>query len=109
MPTFEHMAFVGDAVNKSWGAIRLGVYHRHLIKWLRHFGRQQILVVDGQQLIDDPVTAVRQVEAFLGLNSSVTESDFVRGRKFPCIRRKRSVRAMYFMRKSIDLHVDCIK
>ncbi|CAJ0938015.1 unnamed protein product, partial [Mesorhabditis belari] len=102
MPSFERMA-VGDCsgwlktnctaktrgVNANWGAIRLGIYHRHMRHWLNHFPLDQIHFVDGERLIRDPASEVASTERFLGLEPMVHDADFavdpIKG--FPCVRR----------------------
>ena len=80
MPTFEDMA-VGNCapwlktncsrkkggVNVGWGAIRIGVYHKHMQRWLEHFPMDQIHIVDGERLVIDPALEVSRTEKFLGL------------------------------------------
>ncbi|GMT06786.1 hypothetical protein PENTCL1PPCAC_28960, partial [Pristionchus entomophagus] len=101
MPSFERMA-VGNCapwskancsvktqgVNSHWGAVRIGVYHKYLQRWLKEFPLAQFHFVDGQKLIDDPAEEVKKVEEFLGLKSVVTPSDFEVDsvKKFPCIK-----------------------
>jgi len=79
-------------VNTSWGAIRIGLYVRHVSRWLRRFPLSQIHFVHGEQLVRDPAEQLRQVERFLGLRPIINESHFqldpVKG--FPCIVRRPS-------------------
>lgn len=42
------------------------MYHLHLHRWLEVFPREQILVVNGDRLIDDPVSQLKKIETFLG-------------------------------------------
>ncbi|CAJ0600916.1 unnamed protein product [Cylicocyclus nassatus] len=101
MPTFEEMA-VGDCapwlrtncsskvggVNVGWGAIRIGVYHKHMRRWLDNFPMDQIHIVDGERLVTQPALEVNRTERFLGLKPVVTAEDFGVDpiKKFPCIR-----------------------
>ncbi|KHN76084.1 Heparan sulfate glucosamine 3-O-sulfotransferase 3B1 [Toxocara canis] len=98
MPSFETMAIRSGApnssanrtnVNTSWGAIRIGIYHRHMRKWLQHFPLNQIHFVDGERLVTSPATEIRAVEKFLGILPTVQPSNFamdpVKG--FPCVLR----------------------
>jgi len=79
-------------VNTSWGAIRIGLYVRHVSRWLRLFPLSQIHVVHGERLVTDPAGQMRLVERFLGLRPVISESNFeldpVKG--FPCIVRRSS-------------------
>lgn len=76
-------------INASWGAVRIGIYHRPLHKWLEYFPLEQFLFIDGEKLITDPASQVREAEKFLGLNPIVKKKDFVYDpvKKFPCIKR----------------------
>ncbi|VDM56124.1 unnamed protein product [Angiostrongylus costaricensis] len=103
MPTFEDMA-VGDCapwlktncsskvdgVNIGWGAIRIGIYHQHMKRWLDNFPMEQIHIVDGERLVSAPALEVSQTERFLGLEPVVKVEDFDIDpvKKFPCIRRR---------------------
>ncbi|EYC29571.1 hypothetical protein Y032_0006g3044 [Ancylostoma ceylanicum] len=102
MPTFEEMA-VGDCapwlktncsskvggVNVGWGAIRIGVYHKHMKRWLDNFPMEQIHIVDGERLVTQPALEVSQTERFLGLEPVVKPENFGVDpvKKFPCVRR----------------------
>lgn len=74
-------------MNTSWGAIRIGLYVRHVSRWLRRFPLSQIHFVHGERLVRDPAGQLRHVERFLGLRPFINESHFqfdsVKG--FPCI------------------------
>lgn len=37
-----------------------------LVRWLEVFPKEQLLLVNGDQLIEDPLTQVRRIEDFLG-------------------------------------------
>ncbi|KAK6054479.1 sulfotransferase domain protein [Cooperia oncophora] len=102
MPTFEDMA-VGNCapwlktncslkvggVNVGWGAIRIGIYHKHMKRWLDNFPMEQIHIVDGERLVTQPALEVSQTERFLGLEPVVTAEHFGVDpvKKFPCVRR----------------------
>lgn len=42
------------------------MYHLHMHRWLEVFPREQLLVVNGDQLIEDPVSQLHRIETFLG-------------------------------------------
>lgn len=42
------------------------MYHLHLHRWLEVFPRQQLLIVNGDHLIDDPLSQLKRIESFLG-------------------------------------------
>ncbi|VDO19776.1 unnamed protein product [Heligmosomoides polygyrus] len=102
LPSFEDMA-VGDCaawlktncsrkvggVNVGWGAIRIGLYHKHMKRWLDNFPMEQIHIVDGERLVSQPAQEVSLTESFLGLVPVVKEEHFGVDpvKKFPCVRR----------------------
>ncbi|KAM3725234.1 Heparan sulfate glucosamine 3-O-sulfotransferase 3B1 [Dirofilaria immitis] len=99
MPSFEEMVLCNDSsnttgmkngVNASWGAIRIGIYHRHIRRWLQHFPLHQIHFVDGERLITNPAAEIYAVERFLTVKPVVRESNFATDplKGFPCVLRK---------------------
>ncbi len=76
-------------VDQHWSAIRIGIYVRHLGKWLPFFPLDQIHFVSGEKLISDPVREMKLVESFLNLRPSISHDsfNFNRTKKFPCIKR----------------------
>ncbi|KAL8558805.1 hypothetical protein ACOMHN_046388 [Nucella lapillus] len=90
MKRFEDMALLDQRlgiVNTSWGAIRIGVYTKHLERWFKYFPRHQIHFVSGEQLIEDPAHVLKDVQGFLGLKPFITEKHFYLNatRGFPCL------------------------
>lgn len=89
---FEEMAFLnnsGGVVDTSWGAIRIGVYAKHLERWLKYFPLEQIHFVNGEKLISDPAREIAKVQEFLGLKCIVTEKHFYfnESKGFPCLKK----------------------
>jgi [heparan sulfate]-glucosamine 3-sulfotransferase 5 len=76
--SFEELAIdqVTGEVNTHLKAIRTSVYHRHLERWLNVFSRNQILIVDGDELITNPIPQIKRVEDFLGLENQITKDNF---------------------------------
>ncbi|XP_059477373.1 heparan sulfate glucosamine 3-O-sulfotransferase 3B1 [Neocloeon triangulifer] len=90
MRSFENLAFINGTsglVDTSWGPVRIGVYIRHLERWLRHFPLNQFLFVSGEQLITNPAAEMARVQNFLGLRHHVTEKNFYLNttKGFPCL------------------------
>uniref|UniRef100_A0AAF5PJ70 Sulfotransferase domain-containing protein n=1 Tax=Wuchereria bancrofti TaxID=6293 RepID=A0AAF5PJ70_WUCBA len=99
MPSFEEMVLGNNSsnatgmksgVNASWGAIRIGIYHRHIRRWLQHFPLHQIHFVDGERLITNPAAEIYAVERFLTVKPVVRQSNFATDplKGFPCVLRK---------------------
>lgn len=95
---FHELAFQADgengsttAVDTSWGAVKIGLYARHLDRWLRHFPLQRFHFVSGERLIADPVGELATVQDFLGLPRIVDDRYFYLNptKGFPCLRYRR--------------------
>jgi [heparan sulfate]-glucosamine 3-sulfotransferase 5 len=52
------------------------MYVTHLRVWYEHFPREQIFIVNGEQLIKNPLNELNKIEKFLGLKSFFYENDF---------------------------------
>ena len=90
--SFEEMAFLNNSnglVDTSWGAIRIGVYAKHLEKWLKFFPLKQMHFVNGERLISDPAYEMARLQDFLGLKRIVTEKHFYfnETKGFPCLKK----------------------
>ncbi|XP_072747080.1 heparan sulfate glucosamine 3-O-sulfotransferase 6 [Anoplolepis gracilipes] len=89
MPRFEDLAFVNGSriVDTSWMPLKIGVYVRHLERWLQYFPLSQFLFVSGERLIADPVMEVTRVQDFLGLKRVICEKHFYFNatKGFPCL------------------------
>jgi len=65
--SFEELAiFPNGTVNEAYRPLSISMYHVHLHRWLEVFPREQLLVVNGDRLIEDPVSQLKRIEAFLG-------------------------------------------
>lgn len=78
-----------QGVNTSWGAIRIGIYHRFVSRWLEYFPLEQMHFVNGERLVTHPAEEIAAVEQFVGLKPTVRPEDFVLNTEkgFPCIKR----------------------
>ncbi|XP_021935580.1 heparan sulfate glucosamine 3-O-sulfotransferase 3B1 isoform X2 [Zootermopsis nevadensis] len=73
MRRFEDLAFLngtGGLVDTSWGPVKIGVYARHLERWLRCFPLNQLLFVSGERLIVDPAAEMARVQGKLRIRPS---------------------------------------
>ena len=73
--TIEELALdkkSGD-INANYRPVRISKYVIHLKRWLEYFPRKQIHVVDGDNLIVNPVAEIEKIETFLGLEHKVTK------------------------------------
>ncbi|KAF4531950.1 hypothetical protein B566_EDAN006642 [Ephemera danica] len=90
MHRFEDLAFLNGTsglVDTTWGPVRIGVYIRHLERWLKHFPLQQLLFVSGEQLVADPAAEMARVQSFLSIKKVITEKHFYFNatKGFPCL------------------------
>ncbi|XP_032817156.2 uncharacterized protein LOC116946249 [Petromyzon marinus] len=94
-PPFRRLAFRNGsaagapAVEPRWSALRIGLYARHLERWLRHFPRESMLFVSGERLATRPAAELARVQDFLGIARLVTRRHFYFNatKGFPCLRR----------------------
>lgn len=109
LPPFERMAFVDSAndtqnlslsssfdsrrIATSWGAVKIGIYARHLRRWLRRFPLHQMHFVNGERLIADPAGELATLQDFLGLPRFVDARHFYFNatKGFPCLRKSVAV------------------
>ena len=90
--SFEQLAFLNSdtgLVNTSWGAIKIGVYARHLEKWLKFFPLKQMHFVSGEELITNPGRVLYDVQDFLDLKRIVSDKHFYfnETKGFPCLKK----------------------
>ncbi|XP_061740891.1 heparan sulfate glucosamine 3-O-sulfotransferase 3B1a [Nerophis ophidion] len=91
IPSFESLTFknTSGVIDAAWSAVQIGMYAKHLERWLRYFPMEQLLFVSGERLISDPAGEVARVQDFLRLRRVVTEKHFhfnpTKG--FPCLKR----------------------
>ncbi|XP_056308387.1 heparan sulfate glucosamine 3-O-sulfotransferase 3B1a [Danio aesculapii] len=95
IPSFESLTFKNlstNVIDTSWSAVQIGMYARHLERWLQFFPMSQLLFVSGEQLISDPAGEMARVQHFLGLRREVTHKHFHfnPAKGFPCLKRPES-------------------
>ncbi|XP_019740359.1 heparan sulfate glucosamine 3-O-sulfotransferase 3B1a, partial [Hippocampus comes] len=95
IPSFESLTFKNTSagvIDAAWSAVRIGMYAKHLERWLQYFPAEQLLFVSGERLISDPAGEVARVQDFLGLRREVTEKHFHfnPAKGFPCLKRAES-------------------
>ncbi|XP_033101774.1 heparan sulfate glucosamine 3-O-sulfotransferase 5-like [Anneissia japonica] len=75
--SFEDSVIDADGNVKGENSlIDTGIYVKYLRRWYEKFPRDQILVMDGIDLIKNPCKAMKSVEDFLGLQPHFTEKHF---------------------------------
>ncbi|RUS78639.1 hypothetical protein EGW08_013609 [Elysia chlorotica] len=72
--------------------LKVGDYAPHFQHLLKVFPRNQILIVDGDKLITNPLSQISRIESFLGLPHVISRDDiyFDREKSFYCMKEVRS-------------------
>nr|CAI5839296.1 unnamed protein product [Callosobruchus analis] len=95
--SFEQLAvFPNGTINEVYRPLAISVYHNYLHRWLEAFPREQILIVNGDLLIEDPVSQVQKIENFLGLEPRIGTHNFYfnETKGFYCLRNETSDRCL---------------
>lgn len=51
-----------SVIDTSYGPVKIGVYARHLERWLQYFPLSQLLFISGERLIVDPAYELGRVQ-----------------------------------------------
>ncbi|XP_068715650.1 heparan sulfate glucosamine 3-O-sulfotransferase 3A1-like [Montipora foliosa] len=91
-PSFEKFITRGREekdLRTSIGAIHIGVYIKHLRKWLNYFPLSQFHFVSMEEMTKNPATELQAVEKFLTLEPFMSEEFFYinETKRFPCLSR----------------------
>ena len=52
-----------------------GKYVSHLERWLSYYKSGQLTIVDGEELIDDPVSVMNRLQYFLSVTPTIDYAD----------------------------------
>ncbi|CAO1421183.1 unnamed protein product [Diamesa hyperborea] len=75
--TFEELSILPNGtVNMLYRPLVLSMYHQYVLRWLELFPREQLLIVNGDQLIEDPLSQIRRIEDFLGIERRISRHNF---------------------------------
>ncbi|WAQ96255.1 HS3S2-like protein [Mya arenaria] len=77
----------GD-INTHSSIVKTGIYVRYLTTWFQYFGRSNIHIVSGEDLIANPLGVLETVQDFIGVQREIDGNliYFNKTRGFPCIR-----------------------
>lgn len=95
--SFEQLAtFPNGTVNSAYRPLAISMYHTFMHRWLETFPREQLLVVNGDLLIEDPVSQLQRIERFLGIEPRIKRSNFYfnETKGFFCLRNETADRCL---------------
>ncbi|XP_046856204.1 bifunctional heparan sulfate N-deacetylase/N-sulfotransferase 2-like [Xenia sp. Carnegie-2017] len=55
-----------------------GLYAEHLERWMQYYPASQILTIDGEQLLSDPVSLLLDVQMFIGVTNVLDYSNILK-------------------------------
>ncbi|XP_030631285.1 heparan sulfate (glucosamine) 3-O-sulfotransferase 3-like [Chanos chanos] len=92
IPSFESLSFKNKStgqIDALWSPLWIGLYAKHLERWLEYFPLSQIHFVHGEKLISDPAGELGRVQDFLGLQRIITDKHFYfnKTKGFPCLKK----------------------
>ncbi|KAK6989736.1 heparan sulfate glucosamine 3-O-sulfotransferase 5 [Biomphalaria glabrata] len=91
---FEYLALNRQTghINPEYRAIKISMYHLHIARWLELFPLKQLHIVDGDNLIVNPLEEIRKVETFLNLPHRISKDSlyFNNTRGFYCMRKTKN-------------------
>ena len=79
--SFEEKVVINGTVNSHTSEISKSMYDVHYKRWLKWFKKEQILVMNGEELITHPATEISKVEAFLNVRHYFTKEMFILNKK----------------------------
>ena len=84
----EFLTLPNGSYNLQREVIQTGLYGAKIKPWLKVFHRDQLLILNGQNIINNPYLSLKQVESFLHLPSVASENMFFKraGSNFYCWR-----------------------
>ena len=57
--------------------VRHSVYDKPMELWLKYFSLNQFLIMDNEEIKNDPISALNKVERFLGIEHFITDDMFI--------------------------------
>uniref|UniRef100_A0A0N5C9E2 Sulfotransfer_1 domain-containing protein n=1 Tax=Strongyloides papillosus TaxID=174720 RepID=A0A0N5C9E2_STREA len=79
LPQFEKEVFFEgtNKININYKPIRNSLYSTHLINYLKYFEKNQILLLNGDKFIKNPLNELKKVQKFLRLPSMIKPSQLI--------------------------------
>lgn len=89
--TFEQYAILPETgeVNTGYKPLTKSIYFRHMPRWYKYFSQDQIFIVDGDDLVVNPLRELKKLEMFLGVKPELTEKNLYFNEKkgFYCMKK----------------------
>lgn len=78
-------------IRSCYKPVRNSLYYKHFRRWLNYFPLSSIHLVDGDRFVEDPLSELRKVETFLGLEHKIDSRQlyYNRTKGFYCYRHPR--------------------
>ncbi|XP_006812230.1 heparan sulfate glucosamine 3-O-sulfotransferase 1-like [Saccoglossus kowalevskii] len=76
--TFESSVIRNGYLDQLNEFVDMGIYLKHLLRWLDHIPMNRLHVVDGGILAEDPALELRKIETFLGVPHFFRREHFYR-------------------------------
>jgi hypothetical protein len=88
----DKVLYASGAVKSKSYYIKNGIYISHLKRWLKYFPLDKLLILDGEKLLVDPYSVVRNVEKFLKIETFFKKEIFVfnDAKGFMCIQKSKN-------------------
>ena len=75
-------------IDSEYDQVKHSTYALHLERWLKHFSRSQMFITESEEVVNSPVSVLRELETFLGIGHVINEDYLVfnETRGFYCMR-----------------------
>ncbi|XP_039251726.2 heparan sulfate glucosamine 3-O-sulfotransferase 1-like isoform X1 [Styela clava] len=74
--------FIFDSMDKDINnhIITHGLYYYHLKRWMKLYTKNDLLVIDGEEIMKEPWNVVEKVQEFLQIPKFITKENFIENR-----------------------------
>jgi len=66
-----------EFANSNQEVMKFGYYADHIKNWLRFYPKEQLYIVNGNDLMTEPALELAKIETFLGVEHEIVDNDFV--------------------------------
>ena len=68
---------IEEFANSNQEVMRFGYYADHIKNWLHFYPKDQLHIVDANDLMAEPARELAKIETFLGVQHEIVDNDFV--------------------------------